>query len=1043
MKKPNSLQNKFVASTLATAISGILAQGAYGQSADANLRGKAPANSQVTAKNIATGLVRHVKVGVDGNYSVFGLPPGTYQVDAGPSVKKTVTLTVASTATLDLVAESAAAPEGSLEEITVKSTRLNEVRTSEVANSISLHEIETVPQISRNFLEFADTVPGMSFQVDGNGHTSLHSGSQETSTTNVYIDGAGQKNYVRQSGAAGQAGPSSNQRALGDSGNPFPQLAIGEYKVITSNYKAEYDQLSGAAITALTKSGTNEFHGEVFGNFTNSSLRAAVPSELAFASQKQGGPSKEYGAAFGGPIIQDTLHFFVTYEGKRFTAPNVVLPASINDGTGVHPAAFLPASLQANYGPVSNPFNEDLYFGKLDWEVSDTDRLEFNTKVRREAEISGAGGQTASSGAFNYVNNDTRAQLRWAHNGDHWLNESQLTYENDKDQPSVPSGAIGGASYIYIDARGGFDTVLNVGVQDPTTFFHTVQKGYGIQDDFTLSDLVWAGEHTIKLGAKFKGVTLEASDASALAHYKYYVTSAGVDANPFEVLFGDVTNNGLSPTATSKNRQFGIYLQDDWVVNTHFTANIGLRYDLEQTPSFTGYVTPANQVAAIFGPDPQLDPVTGKPNGLTYAQTLALAGANGININNYVSSGHNRKNPGNEIQPRLGFSYDINEDQRHVVFGGYGRAYDRNVFDVLQKEPTRAALSVPRIQFPSASAPPGAACTPKTLSPTCVVWNPAYLTQAGLQSIGGGGVGEVDLINNNLKAPYSDQFSIGMHNKLGDWNTSETITQINSHDGLIGRWGNRYADGSWYTSSGSIWGSGGVPGKGGLILYDNGKQTRNTEFLVSAEKPYTKESGWAARIAYTFSHATENVYYSEVYQFDYSSTSRIRMVASPAVPKHRLVVSGAVDGPFGVVIGGKLTLETMKSYTTGDGYYCPSNAAPYNHLYNLSTFGACSNPPFDSPFFYTAQYLKGQKFLFGGPIYGYRDIDLQVTKDFDLTHGATLQIRFDMLNIWNFTNFDTQAAIDDSQYPAPARFNPAGGITGVPRTFKLTMDVKF
>ncbi len=82
---------------------------------------------------------------------------------------------------------------------------------------------------------------------------------------NLYIDGVGQKGYVR-SGVSGQAGDTQ--------GNPFPQLAIGEYKVITSNYKAEYDQISSAAITALSRSGTNEFQGEAFGTYTADNFRA-------------------------------------------------------------------------------------------------------------------------------------------------------------------------------------------------------------------------------------------------------------------------------------------------------------------------------------------------------------------------------------------------------------------------------------------------------------------------------------------------------------------------------------------------------------------------------------------------------------------------------------------------------------------------------------------------------------------------------------------------------------------------------------------------
>ena len=62
-------------------------------------------------------------------------------------------------------------------------------------------------------------------------------------------------------------------------GNPFPQLGIAEYKVITQNYKAEFDQVSSAAITAVTKSGTNTFHGEAFFDFSNQSLREKTPQE--------------------------------------------------------------------------------------------------------------------------------------------------------------------------------------------------------------------------------------------------------------------------------------------------------------------------------------------------------------------------------------------------------------------------------------------------------------------------------------------------------------------------------------------------------------------------------------------------------------------------------------------------------------------------------------------------------------------------------------------------------------------------------------------
>jgi len=277
---------------------------AWAQAVEAALRGRAAPNSEITVRNTATGLTRRTRAAADGSYGIVGLPPGPYHVAAGPGTETNVTLPVASTITLDLQPQ---APAEGLATVTIKTTRPTEVKTSEIATIVPQVQIETIPQITRNFLEFADTVPGMVFTVDKNGNTSLRGGAQNDSAVNVFIDGVGQKNYVKEGGVAGQ---------FFTQGNPFPQLAIGEYKVITSNYKAEYDQISSAAVTAETKSGTNEFHGETFGAFTGQNFRAETPAE-AHAGQKTATSDKEFGAAFGGPIIKDVLHFFVTYEGKR------------------------------------------------------------------------------------------------------------------------------------------------------------------------------------------------------------------------------------------------------------------------------------------------------------------------------------------------------------------------------------------------------------------------------------------------------------------------------------------------------------------------------------------------------------------------------------------------------------------------------------------------------------------------------------------------------------------------------------------------------
>jgi hypothetical protein len=352
MKHQTMLRKKLLAALVTSAVASTLSlpMMAWAQSANANLRGTAPPNAQITARNIATGSVRVAKASASGSYVLVGLQPGTWRVDAGPGTEQTVTLSVASTATLNLAAATAAptptAPQ-TLQAVQVVGTPLFDAKTSQVGETVSLHQIQTLPQTTRNFLEFADTVPGMIFTTTQDGNTSLQSGAMNSNAINVYIDGVGQKGYVRGGGITGQEA---------SRGNPFPELAIGQYKVITSNYKAEYDQVSSAAVTAVTKSGTNEFHGEVYGNYTDSSYRSETPAETN-AGMKADSKSKEYGFALGGPIIQDKMHFFITNSVKRFVTPTTVVPG-VDDVTDL-----LPPEAVAQNGPSSVPFFENLFFG--------------------------------------------------------------------------------------------------------------------------------------------------------------------------------------------------------------------------------------------------------------------------------------------------------------------------------------------------------------------------------------------------------------------------------------------------------------------------------------------------------------------------------------------------------------------------------------------------------------------------------------------------------------------------------------------------------
>lgn len=525
MKTSMRFKKKLLASLITASVTAIAAgvpSMSIAASSDANLRGHAAPGAVVTAKQIATGAVRRTKADTDGSYALVGLPPGTYQVDAGSGTERTVTLSVASTATLDLVASAANSPSAvnatNLNGVTVSATDLREVKTSEVGTTVSLHQINTTPEASRNFLEFADVVPGMVFTRSADGTTSLRAGAQATSAINVYIDGVGQKNYVLSGGVTGQ----SNSQ-----GNPFPQLAIGEYKVITSNYKAEYDQISSAAVTAETKSGTNEFHGDVLGSFTDTAMRAETPAEQA-ADKKTPSHEKDYGFDLGGPIAKDLAHFFIAYEGKEFDSPTTVVPTGDASYIGQ-----LPTSVQSLLGPASLPFKENDWFGKIDFEPTDRDRFEISGKYRDESAISGIGGPIAATAALNTKNFDKRFDIRWDHSTDSWFNRLQATYENAF---YTPTPVFTGDGSAYVEQENQNQTILTTG-NSPLSQQNKGQKGPALQDDLTFNDFEWHGDHVIKMGVKYKEAKLTAQDAGDTnALYSYAVSqNNGTESIPYQV----------------------------------------------------------------------------------------------------------------------------------------------------------------------------------------------------------------------------------------------------------------------------------------------------------------------------------------------------------------------------------------------------------------------------------------------------------------------------------------------------------------------------
>jgi outer membrane receptor protein involved in Fe transport len=932
---------------------------AHAQSTAATLRGQVtvaaqPGAAQITATNTATGFARTVMSNGDGSFALAGLPPGTYKVDAeadGKTSSHTVTLRIGETATLDLPVDGGQAAE---------------TRTSEVATYISRNQITRLPQNSRNFLAFADIVPGVQFENLDIGYTRLRGGGQSSAGVNVFIDGVGQKNYVLAGGMSGQ------ESSLG---NPFPQSAIAEYKVISQNYKAEYDQLSSAAVSAVTRSGTNEFQGSVFFDRVSDNWRAATPRELSSDSESQA-EYEQYGVSFSGPIAQDLLHFFVSYEAKKKTDPR-----EVTIGAGV-PISALPPDLAEQVGPAGTPFDMDLFFGKLSWAPDDTHLVEFSARYRDESELTGIGDlNTAEHGtARDY--DETRLDLHHQFSGGNFLNDAHLVFEDASFNPRPITDTPG---YQLITRSDNPRIILSAG--GGINFQDKGQRGWSLQDDLTFPGLVWRGDHTIKMGAKYKSININSHEQlpySPVFEYDFrYSTTI-----PYRVSFGAALPGHGDRNVESRNKQFGIYVQDDWEVNERLTLNLGLRWDYEETPSYLDFVTRPGVAAAL--------------RGWSNIQNTDY------DIEDYLSDGSNRDAFKDAWAPRLGFSYDLSDDETHVIFGGAGRSYDRNLFHYLALEQLRGTYPFYNYRFDA----PGNPCT----GSNCVAWDPGYLNTANLASLVAANPnlsGEINLINNDLQTPYSDQFSLGVRNAFGVWNSSVTLSRVRSYDGIVIYIGNRYPDGGFRTGGSAPFGQP-VPGYGLLLLTDNGIETRTDSLLVSLDKPYSIESGWGVTFAYTFSDAEENrpgaAVYGEPYVLDYSDVDQIGWKRSSGIARHRLVATGLLDGPWGMLYSAKATVESPSTYDATNCF----DAADFNHCF------------FDP-------YTPDGSF-------GRRQVDIAASKDWAFGGGYAIGFRIDVLNLFNTRNWNEYSLWRGTPGVADPTFGDRGeGVLLPTRTLKATL----
>ena len=274
------------------------------------------ADALVSARNVDLGIIRTVMTNAAGFYNVPGLRPGTYEINArhlghSPRVQ-TVQVPIAQTVTADIVLASGAVQ---LQAVTTVADVVA-LKTSEIGMNVSAEQIRDLPIFDRNFLDFAKLVPGITPKNVNDDTKFITAGGQPAEAINIFVDGASYKNDVLKGGVLAQDA---------SKGNPFPQGAVQEFRVITQNYKAEYQKASSAIITATTKTGTNQWEADAFAFSVAKNYVAKDAFGAREARARSNYTRLQAGGSVGGPIKQNKLFFFGTYEFNSRDEPRDVV----------------------------------------------------------------------------------------------------------------------------------------------------------------------------------------------------------------------------------------------------------------------------------------------------------------------------------------------------------------------------------------------------------------------------------------------------------------------------------------------------------------------------------------------------------------------------------------------------------------------------------------------------------------------------------------------------------------------------------------------
>lgn len=611
----------------------------------------------VTVINVGTQATRSLTTDSDGHYAATFLQPGNYEVIISGSGfakfnQKNVAVLVGSTVTVD-----AMLPNASVSTDVVVTSEAPLLDTEKVASSQTVSEVlvSNLPVNGRRFDNFVLLTPNV--VPDGTSGLLSFRGISGIYNSNL-VDGAN-NNQAFFSEARG--------RAIG-APYVYPIDAVKEFSSESSGYSAEFGQAAGGVINAITRSGTNDIHGDVYEYYRTPGFNAVDP----FSKSKPVKVQHQFGGRIGGPIIKDKLFYHFTYDGYRKVTPITYLTTygNLNDlkalcdqrssgylvrGTAIYPSAIpgiTPTQCAAavtflqttQLGTFPRNVKQDIFFPRLDYQLSSSTHLSASFLWQNFHQPNGyntattvTNGGVSQNGTSDFherflvANAETVLSARAA-------NVVHFQWARDLETATTNSGGpamsiTNIASYGEVNAlpRGAFPD----------------EHRWQITDIYSTT----LGKHSLKAGADLNLIHEQIANLfQGDGQFSYgtgtnefnftnwvqdvYQVNGGRHYNSFLQVNDPITKIGADDFW---NQDIDFFVEDAYKYSPKLLISLGIRYDLQMVPQ------------------PDL------PNtSSTVAQLYTTS------INNYKKM----------IQPRIGFAWNPNEGT--VLRGGFGIFYGLN-----------------------------------------------------------------------------------------------------------------------------------------------------------------------------------------------------------------------------------------------------------------------------------------------------------------------------------------------------------------------------